>query len=156
VEAQSREMCFRSTSREVTQIHCQPLRNRSQPRKNQGHHENGSAAITEESTEAYWMHGSLEQVHIKAGRERHAILQIAEEGGQVLVDHRSTGSSRSTETVPDYATSTQATTPSHAESAGRRSVVIHLLHDSRGEHHISSHAGGGRTYISSTASGLLH
>jgi hypothetical protein len=99
---------------------------------------------------------AVEQVHIKAGRERHAILQIAKEGGQVLVDHRSTGSSRDTEKVPDYATSTQATTPSHAKSVGRRSVVIHLLHDSRGEHRVSSRAGGGRTYISSTTSGLLH
>jgi hypothetical protein len=26
------------------------------------------------------MHGSLEQVHIKVGQERHAILQIAQEG----------------------------------------------------------------------------
>jgi hypothetical protein len=61
-----------------------------------------------------------------------------------------------TEKVPDYATSTQATTLSHAESAGRRSVVIHLLHDSRGKHRVSSRAGGGRTYISSTPSSLLH
>jgi hypothetical protein len=29
----------------------------------------------------------------------------------------------------EYTTSTQATTPSHAKSASRRSVVIHLLHD---------------------------
>jgi hypothetical protein len=93
VEAQPREMCFRSTSREVTRIHCQPPRNRSQPRKNQGHHENGSAAITEESAEAYWMHGSLEQVHIKARRKEPTVLQIAQEGGHVLVDCRSIGSS---------------------------------------------------------------
>jgi hypothetical protein len=84
------------------------------------------------------MHGSLEQVHIKAGRERHAILQIAQEGGQDSMDHRGIGSSRSTKKVPDYTTNTQATMPSHAESAGRRSVVIHLLHDSRGKHRISS------------------
>jgi hypothetical protein len=58
--------------------------------------------------------------------------------------------------VPDYTTSTQATTPSHAESADRRSVVIHLLHDLHGKHRVSSRAGGGRTYISSTASSLLH
>jgi hypothetical protein len=74
-------------------------------------HENGSAAIAEESIEAYWMHGSLEKVHIKARRERPAIVQIAQEGGQVSVDHRSIGSSRSTEKVPDHATSTQATMP---------------------------------------------
>jgi ribonuclease HI/transposase InsO family protein len=66
--------------------------------------------ITEKGTEAYWMHGSPEQVHIKARRERHVILQIAQKGGQVSVDHRGTGSSRSTEKVPDYTTSTQVTT----------------------------------------------
>jgi hypothetical protein len=75
VEAQPEEMCFQSTSREVTRIHCQPPRNRSQPRKNRGHHENESAAITEESAEAYWMHGSLEQVHIKARCKGPTILQ---------------------------------------------------------------------------------
>jgi hypothetical protein len=42
------------------------------------------------------------------------------------------------------------------KSAGRRSVVIHLLHDSRGKHRVSSRAGGGRTYIPGAASGLLH
>jgi hypothetical protein len=47
-------------------------------------------------------------------------------------------------------------TPSHARSAGRRSTVIHLLHDSRGEHRVSSRAGRGRAHISSTTSGLLH
>jgi hypothetical protein len=57
------------------------------------------------------MHGSPEQVHIKARGERHAILQISQKGGQVSVDHRGTGSSRGTEKVPDYTTSTQATTP---------------------------------------------
>jgi hypothetical protein len=102
------------------------------------------------------MHGSPEQVHIKARRERHAILQTAQKGGQVSVDHRGIGSSRGTEKVPDYTTSTQATTPSHTESASRRSVVIHILHDSRGMHHVSSRVGGGRTYIPGAASGLLH
>jgi hypothetical protein len=63
------------------------------------------------------------------------------------VDHRGTGSSRGTEKVPNYTTSTQATTPSHAKLAGRRSVVIHLLHYSRGKHRVSSRAGGRRTYI---------
>jgi hypothetical protein len=112
--------------------------------------------ITEKGTEAYWMHESPEQVHIKARRERYAILQIAQKAGQVSVNHRGTGSSRSTKKVPDYTTSTQATTPSHAESASRRSVVIHLMHDSHGEHRVSSRAGGGRTYIPGAASGLLH
>jgi hypothetical protein len=58
--------------------------------------------------------------------------------------------------ILDHATSTEATTPSHTKLAGRRSVVIHLLHDSHGEHRVSSQAGRGRTHISSTASGLLH
>jgi DNA transposition AAA+ family ATPase len=98
------------------------------------------------------MHGSLEQVHIKARRERHAILQIAQKGGQVSVDHRGVGGSRGTEKVSDYATSTQATMPSYAESASRRSVAIHLLHDSRGKHHVSSRAGRGRTCIPDAAS----
>jgi hypothetical protein len=102
------------------------------------------------------MHGSLEQVHIMARRKRHTILQIAQKGGQVLVDHRGTISSRGTEKVPDYSTSTQATTPSYAGSAGRRSAVIHLLHDSRGKHRVGSRAGGGRTCIPSAGSGLLH
>jgi hypothetical protein len=75
--------------------------------------------------------------------------------GQVL-DHRSTGSSRCAKEVLDHATSTKATTPSHVRSAGRRSAVIHLLHDSRGEHRVSSWAGRRRACISSTASGLLH
>jgi hypothetical protein len=57
------------------------------------------------------MHGSPEQVHIKARGERHAILQISQKGGQVSVDHRGTGSSRGTEKIPNYTTSTQATTP---------------------------------------------
>jgi hypothetical protein len=96
------------------------------------------------------MHDSLEKVHIKARRERHAILQIAQKGGQVLVDHRGT------EKVPDYTTSTQATTPSYAKSAGGRFVVIHILHDSRGKHHVISRAGGGRTCIPSATSSLLH
>jgi hypothetical protein len=109
-----------------------------------------------ESAEAYWMHDSLEQVHIKARRKGPTVLQIAQEGGQVSVDHRSTWSSRSIEKVSDHTTSTQAATPSHTESAGRRSVVIHILHNSHGEHHVSSRAGGGRTHISSTASGVLH
>jgi hypothetical protein len=102
------------------------------------------------------MHGSPEQVHIKARRERHTILQIAQEGGQISVDHRGTGSSRGTEKVLDYATSTQTATLSHAESADRRYVVIHILHDSRGEHRVSSRAGGGRTHIPGAASSLLH
>jgi hypothetical protein len=102
------------------------------------------------------MHGSPNQVHIKARRERHAILQIAQKGGQVLVDHRGTRSPRGTEKVFDYTTNTQATPPSYAKLVGGRSVVIHLLHDSRGKHRVSSRASGGRTCIPSAASNLLH
>jgi hypothetical protein len=39
-----------------------------------GHHEDGSAAVTEEGAKAHWVHGSAKQVHIKARRERNAIL----------------------------------------------------------------------------------
>jgi hypothetical protein len=86
------------------------------------------------------VHGSFKQVRIKARRKRLTILQIAQEGGQILVDHRSTGSSRCTEEVLDHATYAKAATPSHARSASRRSAVVHLLHDSRGEHRVSSRA----------------
>jgi hypothetical protein len=72
------------------------------------------------------------------------------------VDHNGTESSRSTEKVHEYTTSTQATTPSYAGLAGERSTVIHLLHDSHGKHRVGSRAGGGRTYIPGAASGLLH
>jgi hypothetical protein len=30
--------------------------------------------IIEEGTKAHWMHGSAEQIHIKARRERNAVL----------------------------------------------------------------------------------
>ena len=50
-------------------------------------------AVTEESTKTYWMHGSFKQVHIKVGRKRPTILQVAQEGGQVPMDFRSLGSS---------------------------------------------------------------
>jgi hypothetical protein len=102
------------------------------------------------------MHGSLKQVHIKARRKRLTILQIAQEGGQVPVDRRSTGSSRRIKKVLDHITRAEAATPSHAKLADRRSIVVHLLHDSRGEHRVSSRAGRGRTHISSTAPGLFH
>jgi hypothetical protein len=94
------------------------------------------------------MHGSPEQIYIEARRERHTILQITQEGGQIPVDHRGTRGSRGTEEVPNYATSAQATTPSHSESTGRRSIAIYILHDSCGKHHVSSRAGGRRTHIS--------
>jgi hypothetical protein len=58
--------------------------------KGRGHHKNGSTTITEKGADAYWMHGSPEQVHIKARRERHVILQIAQKGGQVSVNHGGT------------------------------------------------------------------
>jgi hypothetical protein len=89
--------------------------------------------ITEESAKAYWV-----QVHIKARRKRLTILQIVQEGGQVPVDHRSTGSSRCTKEVLDHTTSAKTARLSHAGSASGRSAVIHLLHDSRGKHRISS------------------
>jgi hypothetical protein len=92
---------------------------------------NGSATIAEQGTEAYWMHGSPKQIHIKARRERHAILQVAQKGGQVSVNHRGTGSSRGIEKVPDY-TGTQAATPSCPKSVDGRSVAIYIPHDSRG------------------------
>jgi hypothetical protein len=72
------------------------------------------------------------------------------------VDHRSTGSSRCTKEVLDHATSAKVATLSHVRPADRRSAVIHLLHDSRGDHRVSSRASRGRAHISSIASGLLH
>jgi hypothetical protein len=74
--------------------------------------------ITKEGTKAHWKHGSAEQIHIKARRERNAILLIAQEGGQISVDHESARSLGCTEEVPDHTTSTQATTPSYVQSAG--------------------------------------
>jgi hypothetical protein len=61
------------------------------------------------------MHDSPKQVHIKAGRKRPTILQVAQEGGQVPVDFRGSGSSRRTEEIPDNTTSAKAATLSHTE-----------------------------------------
>jgi hypothetical protein len=36
------------------------------------------------------MHCSAKQIHIKARQERNVILLIAQEGGQISVDHRTT------------------------------------------------------------------
>jgi hypothetical protein len=102
------------------------------------------------------MHGSPEQVHIKARRERHVVLQIAQEGGYVPVDHKGTGSSRGTEEVLDHTTGTQAAALRNAWLVGIRSTSIHLLHDSRGKHRVSSRAGRGRTCIPGATSNLLH
>jgi hypothetical protein len=102
------------------------------------------------------MHGSPEQVHIEARRERDAILQTAQEGGQVSMDHRGTGSFRGTEEVLDHSTSTQLDAPGYAWSDGRRSAPIYLLHDSRSKHYVSSRAGGERTCIPGVTSSLLH
>jgi hypothetical protein len=102
------------------------------------------------------MHGSPEQVHIKARRKRDAILQIAQKGRQVSVDHRGTGSSRGTKEVLDHTTSTQAAAPSNTRTAGRRSALVHLLHDSRGKHRVGSRAGRGKTCIPGATSSLLH
>jgi hypothetical protein len=112
--------------------------------------------ITEESTKTYWMHGSSKQVHIKAGRKRPTVLQVAQEGRQVPVDFRGSGSSRRTEEIPDNTTSAKTTAPSHAESTGRRSVVIHLLHDSRGKNRVSSRANRRRTCIPIVTSRLFY
>jgi hypothetical protein len=60
--------------------------------KDRGYYEDGSTTIAEESAKAYWMHGSFKQVHIKVRRKRPTILQIAQEGGQVPVDLRSSRS----------------------------------------------------------------
>jgi hypothetical protein len=81
---------------------------------------------------------------------------ISRFSGQDSVDLRGTGRPRCSQEVLDYTTSTQATAPSYAWSAGRRSAHVYLLHDSRGKHHISSRAGGGRTCIPGVASSLLH
>jgi hypothetical protein len=51
------------------------------------------------------MHGSLKQIHIKAGRKRPTVLQIDQEGRQVPVDLRGSGSSRCTKGIPDNITS---------------------------------------------------
>jgi hypothetical protein len=120
------------------------------------YHENGGTTITEESTKTYWMHGSLKQVHIKAGRKRPTVLQVAQEGGQVLVDFRGSGSSRRTKEIPDNTTSAKATAPSHTESTSQRSAVIHFLHDSRGKHRVGSRASKRRTCIPSTTPRLFH
>jgi hypothetical protein len=68
--------------------------------------------VTEESTKTYWMHGSSKQVHIKVGRKRPTVLQVAQEGRQVLVDFRGSGSSRCTEEIPDNTTSAKDVAPS--------------------------------------------
>jgi hypothetical protein len=81
-----------------------------------GYHENGGTTITEESTKTYWMHGSPKQVHIKVGRKRPTVLQVAQEGRQVPVDFRSSGSSRCTEEIPDNTTSAKVAAPSHRVS----------------------------------------
>jgi ribonuclease HI len=63
------------------------------------------------------------------------------------VDHRSTEGSRGTEEVLDHPASTQATMLSYAWSAGRRSAPVYLMHDSCGEHRVSSQTGrGGARY----------
>ena len=72
------------------------------------------------------------------------------------MDFRSAGSARRVEKVPDNTASVKAATLSHAESADQRFVVVHLLHDSRGEHRVGSRVSRGRTCISSTTSRLFH
>jgi hypothetical protein len=63
------------------------------------------------------MYGSSEQIYVQVGRKRFTILQATQEGGQVLVDFRSAGSPRCTKEILDNATSTEAATASHINSA---------------------------------------
>jgi hypothetical protein len=55
---------------------------------------------------------------IKTGRKRPTVLQIAQEGRQVPMDFRGSGSSRRTEEIPDNTTNAKTAAPSHAESTG--------------------------------------
>jgi hypothetical protein len=52
----------------------------------------------------------------RLGEKRFTILQATQEGGQVLVDFRSTGSPRCTEEILDDPTSTETTAASHINS----------------------------------------
>jgi hypothetical protein len=45
----------------------------------------GATVITKEGPEAYWLHGSAELFHFLARRKKHAILQVAQEVGYVLL-----------------------------------------------------------------------
>jgi hypothetical protein len=112
--------------------------------------------ITEEGTKAHWMHGSAEQIHIKARRERNVVLYVAQEGGQISEDHRGIGSLGSTKEVLDHSTSAQATKSSYIRSVDRGSGAIYFLHDSRGKHHVGSRAGRRRAHIPSATFGLLY
>jgi hypothetical protein len=60
------------------------------------------------------------------------------------------------EALKKFLTTPPATTPSYAQSAGRRSAPVYLLHDSRGKHRVSSRAGKGRTCVPNAASSLFH
>jgi hypothetical protein len=102
------------------------------------------------------MYGSPEQIYIQAGRKRFTILQATQEGGQVSVDFRSTGSPRRAEEILDNPTSTETTAASHINSTSLRPAVVYLLHDSRGKHHVGSRASRRRTCIPSAASCLFH
>jgi hypothetical protein len=72
------------------------------------------------------------------------------------VDFRSIGSPRCIEKVLDNTASAKTTASSHADSTSRRSAVIYLLHDSRGEHRVGSRVSRRRTCIPSTSSYLFH
>jgi hypothetical protein len=72
------------------------------------------------------------------------------------VDHRGTRGSICTEEVLDHSTSTQATTPSYALSAGRGFAAIYFLHDSNGKHRVRSRADRRRAHVPSTTSNLLY
>jgi hypothetical protein len=64
------------------------------------------------------MHGSSKQIHIKAGRKSLTVLKVAQEGRQIPVDFRSTGSSRCAKEILDNTASAKTTAPSHADSTG--------------------------------------
>jgi hypothetical protein len=73
--------------------------------------------VTEEGTKAYQMYGSSKQVYIEARRKRPTILQVAQKGGQILVDLGGLGSPRRTKEVLNDTTSAEAAAPSHTKPA---------------------------------------
>jgi hypothetical protein len=74
MEAKPRKMHIQSASQKATWVYCQSSGNRSKSREDCGHYEDGTVAVIEKGTKAHWMHGSAKQIHIKARRERNAIL----------------------------------------------------------------------------------
>jgi hypothetical protein len=72
------------------------------------------------------------------------------------MDFGDTGGSRGTKEILDNTTSAETAASSHADSIIRRFAAVYLLHDSRGEHRVSSRASGRRTCLSSATSCLFH